>query len=336
MKSYFCHPDEGLPLLKLPSTDDGQPIWIGAPIYGPPRIDDFSESLVAPLRHHLFLDLNLLAHVRQGKNRTNIAQLINIAANEHWQIEIFFAAVELHRTHAKPLLPLEESARALWTDYRVHVYGDLRKFSSNILKTIDDRKNEIQLLADFCIVIKHFYRQKWELRRKIREFSDLISRKLPCLTTGYLLGCLLFYVKENRNLFPDFVSKIQSDMSFSGNLKKDKTNALNLASDLSYFTTSTLAFNSMWPDDFHLIRIASSDALMGLILSEMCYGTIHIVNGIPNGAPAFRKHSIADNNLKEITKEFMPQPQGPYGVRYGINDERRRNLARAAEEFLKQ
>lgn len=338
MERYFCNPNENLPVMKIDLQRGGQPIWVGAPILSPPRIWTGSSvgDIVTPLRHHLVLDLNLVAQIRGRTNRENIGSLFEKAAERSWQLEIQFAAVEQHRTHADPLLALEECASAIQQHYPVQVLGKLDQFSSTIFRHLNDLKSEIQILADFCVVIKYFYRKNWGLRRKISEFSALISSKLPCLTTGYLLGCLLFYAKENRDEFPEFFDKIQSDMHFFGDPEKDRTAALNLASDLSYFTYSTLGFRNIWKDDFHMIRVASSDAAMGLILREMCYVVIDIENSIPYGTAAYRPNSIAETNLKEIVIKFMPSTSQPLGVKKNGEDPRRSNLKAVAEEFLVQ
>jgi hypothetical protein len=191
----------------------------------------------------------------------------------------------------------------------------------------------VDFLAHYYVLTKHFYHKSWSAEKKVKEFAELIhKRSVPVLAFAFLLGCVCFYVRENPKRFPAaVVRKIQSDMHFHADREGERSHLKNLASDLMFFMAPVEMFFIHETSEFNFFYVASSDISIGLALSEITYHQVVVNDDRCLGQPWFRPRGVTINALGETVAQCLrPSHQQVYGP----SDGRLNNLERLAEELI--
>ncbi len=323
----------------IDSSTDEVPIWIGSPFYGIPSTNQDRFDPVQPLNRLLLLDVNVLGSIRERKNVANIRGLFAWAASEGLEITPIVAVSEQYRTHGAPDRAFKHYVDALREDYLydlppheverlLHVFSE---HSPAVAQNVD-------FLAHYCVLIKHFYHKPWSAERKVKELAELIhKRNVPVLAFAFLLGCVCFYVRENPKKFPEAsVSKVQSDMCIHANKEKENTHLKNLASDLMLFMAPAEIFFNHETSEFNFCYVASGDVSIGLTLAEIAYGQIVVGDGRCFGHPGFRPSGITGCALAATVAQCLRQsPQQSYSFK-GRSDGRVDNLECLARELMSE
>lgn len=330
------HP-EATPLSVIDSGPGEVPIWVGSPFYGLPSKNPDCFDPVVPMNGLLLLDVNILGYIRERKNIDNIRRLFAWAARERLEVTPIVAVAEQHRTHKAPDRAFRHYVDALREDY----FYDLPQYEvERLLGVFSEHspaiEQNVQFLALYYVLIKHFYHKKWSAVRKVKELAELIhKRNVPVLAFAFLLGCVCFYVKENPSVFSEtIVKKIQSDMCIHSNKEKEKDHLNNLASDLMLFMAPAEMFFNKGTSEFNFSYIASGDTAVGLTLAEICYGQVVVNNGRCFGHPGFRPSGATGKALSEIVAQHLrPSLQQSYSFK-GRSDGRVDNLESLAKELM--
>lgn len=259
------------------------------------------------------------------------------AASEGLEITPIVAVAEQHRTHGAPDKAFKHYVDALRRNY---LYDLPPQEVERLLSVFSEHSpavaQNVDFLAHYYVLIKHFYHKPWSAERKVKEFSELIhQRNVPVLAFAFLLGCVSFCVRENPQQFsPAVVSKVQSDMCVHGNKEREKSHLKNLASDLMLFITPAEIFFNHETSEFNFCYVASGDTGIGLALSEIAYGQIVVNDGRCFGHPGFRPDGITSGVLGATVAKYLRQsPQQSYSFK-GRSDGRFNNLECLAEEMI--
>jgi len=292
---------------------------------------------VSPLNYLLLLDVNILSAIRERKNVANVRGLFTWAANQRLEVTPIIAVAEQHRTHGAPDWAFRHYVDALREDYFYDLpLQEVERLLSVFSEYSPAVAQNVNFLAHYYVLIKHFYNKRWSAERKVKEFAELIhERNVPVLAFAFLLGCVYFCVRENPQRFSSaVVSKVQSDMCIHTNKEKELSHLRNLASDLILFMTPAEIFFNHETSDFNFCYIASGDISIGLALSEIAYGQIIVNDGRCFGHPGFRPSGSTFHALGMAVAQCLRQsPQQSYSFK-GRSDGRFDNLERLAEEMI--
>ena len=330
------HP-ESVTLGSVNLSADEVPIWIGSPFFGHPSTEPDRFAPPFPTNRLLLLDVNILGAIRERKNVANVRGLFAWAAVEGLEVTPIVAVAEQHRTHGAPDRAFKHYVDALRKDYLYDLPSEeverlLTVFAEHSPAVADN----VDFLAYYYVLIKHFYHKPWSAERKVKEFAELIHRRnVPVLAFAFLLGCVCFCVRENPRQFrPTMVSKVQSDMCIHGNKDTERVHLKNLASDLMLFMAPAEIFFNHETSEFNFSYVASGDASIGLALSEIAYGQIVVNDGRCFGHPVFRPSGITSSALEATVAQHLRQsPQQSYLFK-GRSDGRFDNLVLLAEEMI--
>ncbi len=328
---------ESITLGCVNSSDNEVPIWIGSPFRGLPSSEADRFLPVSPLNRLLLLDVNILGAIRERKNVANVRGLFAWAASQGLEVTPIVAVAEQHRTHGAPDRAFRHYVDALREDY---LYDLPPQEVERLLGVFSEHSpavaQNVNFLAHYYVLIKHFYNKRWSAERKVKEFVDLIhKRNVPVLAFAFLLGCVCFYVRENPQQFSSaVVSKVQSDMCIHANKEKERCHLKNLASDLMLFMAPAEIFFNHETSEFNFCYVASGDVSIGLALSEIAYGQIVVNDGRCFGHPGFRPSGATCSALGATVAQCLRQsPQQSYSFK-GRSDGRFDNLERLAEEMI--
>lgn len=309
------------------------PIYFGSPLFGYPSLD-IEGGKIIKANNLLVLDLNVIEYMRQRKNKRNIEGLLKYAAMLGLEITFIVGLSEQKRNLSYADSLYKELVTVLREDY----FYDLPDKEVEKLLGVLSRHNpgitkNTGLFRDFLILIKYFYNKKWGIERKIREFATMIYEKnVPVFTFAFLVGCLYFYVKENRNAFSEkVVRKVQSDMDICSG--EEEKRLWNVASDLMLFMAPTELFYNDKTGEYNFSYIASGDITVCLILSELCYAEIVVNQGRCFGTPGFRPTGIAGETLHSLVIRYLRNSRQHSLTKKEASDPRRTNLSNLVDEL---
>jgi hypothetical protein len=336
-KFHTIWKSESISLGCIDSAADETPIWIGSPFFGLPSSEQDRFTPPYPLNRLLLLDVNILSSIRERKNVSNVRELFFWAAKEELEITPIVAVAEQYRTHGAPDRAFRHFVDALREDYFYDLPSqEVERLLSVFSEHSSAVSENVDFLANYYVLIKHFYRKPWSATRKVQEFAELIhKRNVPVLAFAFLLGCVCFYVKESPQQFAQtVVSKVQSDMCLYPDKDRERAHLKNLASDLMLFMAPAEVFFSNETSEFHFCYVASGDVNIGLALREIAYGQIVVNDGRCFGHPGFRPSGVTGNALGEIVSQCLRQSSQQSYTFKGRSDGRFDNLSRLASEML--
>jgi hypothetical protein len=165
-------------------------------------------------------------------------------------------------------------------------------------------------LRDWLIIAKYIYNRKNGIKKHVVEFSEMVKcNHLPIFSFIYHVILVFFHVKENRGSYEkEFFNKIQSDMSYRESLNDEVKSLDNVARDMALFMTAIDIFYCFEDSVNDFSWIASSDALVGLILQEICIAEI------------VSKEKLSRNGIK-YTQNIAKVGLRPSGRAYGQLEE---------------
>ncbi|WP_144240825.1 hypothetical protein [Dyella japonica] len=336
-KFYTLSHSESIALGCFNSSDDEVPIWVGSPFFGLPssEVDCFRPP--APLNCLLLLDVNILGAIRARKNVTNVRSLFAWAASQGLEVTPIVAVAEQHRTHGAPDKAFRHYVDVLRTDYLYdlptqevdRLLGVFKEFSPAVA-------DNVNFIANYFVLIKHFYNKRWSVDRKVKEFAELVrERNVPVLAFAFLLGCVYFYVRDNPGQFPPaIVSKVQSDMCVYADKKKERVHLRNLASDLMLLSAPAEIFFNHETSEFNFCYVASGDVSIGLALTEIAYTQVVVNDKRCFGSLGFRPSGTVSDVLEAAVTKYLRQSSQQSFSFKGRGDGRFDNLERLAEEML--
>lgn len=328
---------ESVTLGRINSSTEEVPIWIGSPFHGLPSTALDSFVPVTSLNRLLLLDVNILSSIRERKNVENIRNLFAWAAKEKLEITPIVAVAEQYRTHGAPDKAFRHYIDALRKDFLYDLpTHEVERLLSVFSEYSPEVAKNVNFLAHYYVLIKHFYHKPWSAERKVKEFAELIrKRNVPVLAFAFLFGCVCFWVKESPQQFSSAVlRKVQSDMCIHENKEKEVSHLKNLASDLMLFIAPAEIFFNREASEFNFCYIASGDTSIGLVLAEIAYGQVVANDGRCFGHPGFRPSGATNSALGPIAIKYLRQsPEQSYSFK-GRSDGRVGNLECLAEEII--
>jgi hypothetical protein len=307
-----------------------------APLYSKPSVTMYSNVVVNPTIHAMFVDSNVLSFVDNGDENEQVTDLFRWANANKMAISPIVAILE----QLKQEISEEESAE--------HIRRKVRRLNDQYEANIDmvlvehalfmapvviaQDRDYVGILADFFIVVRHFYHQKSTFERKCKLLANLMQKCFPQLAIAYYIACLYFYVGSNPKMFDDGKRKCQGDMEQSKDVTQARKDAHNFAFDISMITRSTMPL----VDDngaFVIPYIATGDNGLAFLLKEICFRQIHYVEGRSQPMVAYRPGSRAYYHVRETVERCL-KAANPVGKIHEKEDWRRDALADAAEKVL--
>lgn len=319
-------------------TDNGentvkfQPIHLMSPFLSRPLYSDAWYRPIEHVRHEIWLDSNLLSQAKAAVRNPNLESLIWWGTMRNIKFSIAHATLEKLRTSSVSDANdmLFKSAIALNELYDINIDPEqLVQANLQFLPYLAEQQKYIDRLAYYIVLIRSGFMHKAGCARKCKSFVQYIAANLPKLIIPFFLGCLYFFVKDNRTKYQSF-GKLQSDMNVTGDYEKDWSSARNLANDFAIFTSSSLC---IIPKDELSIRvpwIATSDAGLSLVLNELCYAVLNLHEGVGNGIPYLRPSGLMSTAIGDFVKS---EARALWGEGR-ITPERENNLKSSAETVL--
>jgi hypothetical protein len=306
------------------------PIYCGSPFMGRPLL---YRTVV-----EVWPDVNILSHAKNDGTNPNISALSNWINENKFGFNVLPAYLEHHRTNDTVTAwdIAKQSAVALQEKYSFHInYLQFNKTSFEISQLSDWNHQYTDKLARFVVVIRYLYAANTSFEKRCSLLARMIGQKFPKALLVYLLGCLYFYVKENRTEFPVAFNKLQEDMQFGKDAADSWKRARNFASDISFFTQTSLHPLEPAPPRIRVPYIATTDPALILILQELCYQEVFVSGSVGQGTPRYRPGSIAHNKLDQLTRTNIFKYIVPLVVENSsVNQQEDAELKNVADQIL--
>ena len=298
--------------INIDNSQEGFSIFIGSPFWGLPTFDKEGEVKVSTTKV-LILDLHILECIRKLKNKENTVNLVKWALDNQVILIPHIALSEQFLSHGNPKRAFDNLIDSFKKNYNYEIpeYESSQMYKA-LLENAPVNRSNTEMMRDFIVITKYFYKKKDTLENKIADLCELIHKKnVPVFAFAVIVACLFFYVKEYPKEFhKKTVSKLESDMFISADQNKEERSLWNFASDIMLFMAAVDLFYNKESNDFNFSYIASSDKTVALILENVCLGELVIVNSVCQSKPAIRPGIISEkidpllkNNLKASSKK---------------------------------
>ena len=257
-----------------------------------------------PTTIEVWPDVNILAYAKNDGTNPNISALSDWIRENRFGFNVLPAYLEHHRTNDTVTAwdIAKNSTNALHVKYGFHIdYLEFNKQSVEIPKVGVWNHEYTDRLAYFVVVIRHLYTTNTTFEKRCFLLAKMIGQKFPKAILVYLLACLYFYVKDNRTKFPNAFDKLQEDMQPGKDAADSWKRARNFASDISFFTQTSLHPIRPSPPCLRIPYIATTDPALVLILQQLCYLDVLVSGSVGQGTPRYRPGSIAHDKLDQLT-----------------------------------
>lgn len=327
-------PESWFPPIDLQSTgglpQEFLPIYCASPFMGQPLL---CQTVV-----EVWPDVNILAHARVHGTNPNVTALSEWVRESKFGFDVLPAYLEHHRTNDTLTAwdIAKNSAIALHDKYgfEINHFELIRKSLDIPLYSLWNHEYT-DSLAYFVVVIRYLYSTTTTFEKRCSILAKMIGQKFPKFTMIYYLACLYFYVRDNRLTFPDAFDKLQEDMQTGDSIQSSWKNARNFASDITFFTRSSLYPIQPFPLRVRVPYIATTDAALILILQQICYTDVRVSGSIGNGYLRYRPGTVADIKLSQLVKENIIRHIVPFIVQDDVRrQEEDAELKRVANEIV--
>jgi hypothetical protein len=303
------------------SAKQALPIYCGSPFMGRP--------FLYPTTVEVWPDVNILAYAKNEGTNPNISALSDWIRENKFGFNVLPAYLEHHRTNDTVTAwdIAKNSTNALHEKYGFHIdYLEFNKQSVEIPKVGVWNHEYTDRLAYFVVVIRYLYTINTTFEKRCFLLAKMMGQKFPKAILVYLLACLYFYVKDNRREFPIAFDKLQEDMQPGKDAADSWKRARNFASDISFFTQTSLYPIRPSPPRLRIPYIATTDPALVLILQQLCYLDVLVNRSVGRGTPRYRPGSIAHDKLDQLTRNNIFKYIVPF-----IEDNKSKNEQEDAE-----
>lgn len=260
-----------------------------------------------PTAVEVWPDVNILAHAKNEGTNPKIAALTKWIRENEFGFNVLPAYLEHHRTNDKVTAwdIAKKSTVALQEKYNFQRnYSEFTNKSFEIPYFSGWNHWYTDRIAHLVVVIRHLYSIDTSFEKRCLILAKMIGQKFPKMLFIYLLACLYFYARDNRSKFPaKAFDKLQEDMQFGKDAADSWRRALNFASDISFFTQTSLYPIQTSPLRIRVPYIATSDPALILMIQELCYLEIFVSKGTGKGTPRYRPGSIAHDKIHRLTRD---------------------------------
>lgn len=256
-------------LFSIEASGGTKPIYIGSPFSGYPRA---IKGCVSYTQHSLLIDSNIMIDIIEGRNTNSIRMLLTLLHTHKMKFSIIFAASEIYLTYHNPDEAIESFALALKNDHGVAFpIGDIDKIADIVKVNLEDIRKQITVMKDYLIIVKNIFLMDGGVKKHTKALTEIIKyNNLPQFGFAMLLSLVLFYARKNQAEFDTkMISKIDTDMQIKKSRKEEEKLLNNVARDICLYLACADAFYHFSDQVNEVSWLASGDATVGLMLSEI-------------------------------------------------------------------
>jgi hypothetical protein len=288
-------------LSSISGEGNGKPIYVGSPFSGYPRV---KEGFVSAKQHTLLVDSNIFGDIWQSRNTDNIKKLLIQSSNHQLNFSILYAAAETYLNYHAPDEAIDEFFQALRDDYGVNYpVENIVKLKNIVKDNLAGIQNNIGLIRDYLVIVKNIFLMSGGVKKHVEALTEIVKyNNLPQFGFAMLLSLVLFYARKNQSEFEKgMIKKIDKDMQVKKNREEEELLLDNVARDICLYLACTEAFYHFSDQVNEICWLASGDATIGLMLSEINFTNINYREVCPNNKTT---KFMSEVNLKEDAKSY--------------------------------